>query len=268
MSNLKKKIDLSIIIPVFNSSSILLKLIYQIKKNINNRIIKRYEIILVNDNSKDDSWEKIKRLSKIKSNFIKGINFRNNFGQHPALFAGIKYSKGNKIILMDDDLQHSPAYIMKIYETLNKYDLCYTKYKKREHAFWKRMVSSLNNIFASFIYDKPLNIYLSSFKGFNGTLKKKISSYKKNIILIDSLLIKATKKICSLDITHKRRFKGESNYKISNLFSLWFDSIENFHFYPIRIGSLIGLFFFLIIKILRIFNKSKSKQFEILEKTF
>ena len=91
---------------------------------------------------------------------------------------------------------------------------------------------------------------------------------KKNIILVDSMLLKSTKKICFIDILHKRRFEGESNYNIKNLFSLWFDSIENFHFIPIRIGSFVGLFFFLIVKTLRLFGKSRNSQFQILEKTF
>ena len=268
MHDLNKKTDLSIIIPVFNSSKILKKLTYQIKTNLNIKIIKKYEIIFVNDNSSDNSWHIIKKLSQIRSNYIKGINFKKNFGQHSALFAGIKYSNGKRIILMDDDLQHSPTYLMKIYNKLNQYDLCYTKYQKREHVFWKKLVSFLNNIFASIIYDKPLNVYLSSFKGFNRNLKKKFINNKKNIILVDSMLLRSTKKIYSIDILHKRRFKGESNYNIKNLFSLWFDSIENFHFIPIRIGSFVGLFFFLIVKALRLFGESRNSQFQILEKTF
>ena len=268
MANSNKKINLSIIIPVFNSSKILKKLTHQIKKNLNSKKLKRYEVIFVNDNSIDDSWNTIKKLSRNRSNFVKGINFRYNFGQHPALFAGIKYSRGERIILMDDDLQHSPEYLVKIYNKLNQYDLCYTKYQKREHVFWKRFVSFLNNIFATIIFDKPLNIYLSSFKGFNKHLKKNFITNKKKIILVDAMLIKSTKRICSIDILHQRRFKGESNYNIKNLFSLWFDSIENFHFYPIRIGSLVGFIFFLIIKVLRLFSKSKNSQFQILEKTF
>ena len=88
-------------------------------------------------------------------------------------------------------------------------------------------------------------------------LKKKFITSKKKVILIDSMLIKSTKKICAIDIIHQRRFKGESNYNIKNLFSLWFDSIENFHFYPVRIGSLIGLFFFLIVNIVSCKNFQK-----------
>ena len=91
MHDLNKKTDLSIIIPVFNSSKILKKLTYQIKTNLNIKIIKKYEIIFVNDNSSDNSWHIIKKLSQIRSNYIKGINFKKNFGQHSALFAGIKY---------------------------------------------------------------------------------------------------------------------------------------------------------------------------------
>ena len=122
--------NLSIVIPIYNSSNIIDKLINQLNLKIDNKKIKKYEIILINDFSKDNSWDVIKKISK-KDQRIRGINLLKNYGQHSAIFAGLKFARGKKIITMDDDLQHPPASIMSIYDKLDHYDLCYTIYLKR-----------------------------------------------------------------------------------------------------------------------------------------
>ena len=169
---------------------------------------------------------------------------------------------------MDDDLQHPPSGLISIYKKLNECDLCYTLYINRKHVRWKKLVSQINNIFSSFLFNKPFHIYLSSFRGFKAEIKNKIIKHKKPIIFLDSLLLKASKKTCTISVKHKKRFKGESNYNISNLFSLWFDMIENYHFLPLRFGSLIGLISFLLIKLIRFYKNKKNVQFKIKEKTF
>ena len=257
--------NLSIIVPVYNSSKILKVLIKKIKKNLK---AKNYEIIFINDASSDNSWNEIKKISK-KNKRVKGINLSENFGQHSAIFAGLKYAKGKKIITMDDDLQHPPESIYDIISKLNKHDLCYTTYLKRKHVFWKRSVSWVNNIFSSFLFDKPIHIYLSSFRGFNRKLLNQIVKDKNSIVFIDGLLLKYAKKICTIKVKHKKRFSGYSNYKFKNLFSLWFDMISNYHFYPIRIGSFIGLFSKIIILLIRILSrKNKVAQYKVKETNF
>ena len=144
--------QLSIIIPVYNSAKILPLLVKKIKNNINKKI-KKYELILINDSSIDNSWNIILKMSK-KNKFIKGINLKNNFGQHTAIFVGLKFANGSKIITMDDDLQHSPKFILKIYDALNKYDLCYSIYSKRQYGPIKKFISYLNNLFGSILFNK------------------------------------------------------------------------------------------------------------------
>ena len=257
--------NLSIIVPVYNSSKILKVLIKKIKKNLK---AKNYEIIFINDASSDNSWNEIKKISK-KNKRVKGINLSENFGQHSAIFAGLKYAKGKKIITMDDDLQHPPESINDIISKLNKHDLCYTTYLKRKHVFWKRSVSWVNNIFSSFLFDKPIHIYLSAFRGFNRKLLNQIVKDKNSIVFIDGLLLNYAKKICTIKVKHKKRFSGYSNYKFKNLFSLWFDMISNYHFYPIRIGSFIGLFSKIIILLIRILSrKNKVAQYKVKETNF
>lgn len=260
-------INLSIIIPVYNSSKILEKLIHEIDLNLSQTLKKNYEIILINDQSIDNSWKKIYELSK-KYSFVKGINLKYNIGQHGAIFVGLKYSKGERIILMDDDLQHPPQCLLTIYYKLENYDVCYTLYKKRKHVYWKIVISVLNNFFASFLFNKKFKIYLSSMKGFKKEIKE---AFIKNIPhkpFIDSLILKETKKITNINVNHQERFEGESNYDITKLFKLWFDMIENFHFFPLRVGSFIGLIAFCFVKLIRIFKTKKKFSFTIVNKTF
>ena len=121
--------DLSIIIPVFNSENILEILINKIQESFNKSFSsKKCEIILVNDCSHDQSWEKIKLLSKNFNN-VKGINLLENYGQHSAIMAGLKECEGDFIITMDDDMQHPPESIVNIYNELIKdFDVCYVYY--------------------------------------------------------------------------------------------------------------------------------------------
>ena len=260
-------IKFSIIIPVYNSSKILEKLINEINSNLYETFKDDYEIILINDFSNDNSWEIIKKISK-KFNFIKGIDLSYNVGQHGAIFVGLKNSTGNRIIIMDDDLQHPPKSLISIYKKLDLFDACYTLYIKRKHVYWKIFVSIINNFFSSFIFDKPFKIYTSSMKGIRGDVRDKFLVHNPKIPFIDSLILKEAKNITNIKVYHQERFEGKSNYDVRKLFILWFDMIENYHFYPLRFGSLIGLISFCAVKLLRIFNTKKIFSFEIKEKTF
>ena len=260
-------IRLSIIIPVYNSSKILEKLINEINSNLYETFKDNYEIILINDFSNDNSWETIKEISE-KFNFIKGINLSYNVGQHGAIFVGLKNSIGDRIIIMDDDLQHPPQSLMSIYEKLDLFDACYTLYIKRKHVNWKIFVSIVNNFFSSFIFNKPFKIYTSSMKGIRGNVRDKFLVHNPKIPFIDSLILKEAKNITNIKVYHQERFEGKSNYDVRKLFILWFDMIENYHFYPLRFGSLIGFISFCGVKLLRIFNTKKNFSFKIKEKTF
>ena len=185
---------LSVVIPVYNSEKILNTLINSIKKKI--KIRKNlFEIILVNDFSSDNSWKKISNLKR-NNNFIKAINLRKNYGQHYAIFIGLKFAKGKYIVCMDDDMQHDPRYINKIVKTLeNRNDVCYVKYLKQEHKITKIFISKLNNIVSSYLMNKSIKIYTSSFKGFTKNIKNKIIQNKSDFVFLDYWIFKYSKKI-------------------------------------------------------------------------
>ena len=259
--------DISIIIPVYNSEKILLKLVndikYQIdKKNSNSQ----YEIILINDFSIDSSWELIKSLSR-KHGVVKGINLLKNYGQHNAIMAGLNICSGDKIVTMDDDYQHPPSSLNSFLEQLDEYDACYTHYLNRKHNFWKKLISYSNNLVSSFLLNKPLHIYMSSFRGFRKELLIEIIKYKDNHIYLDGLIIKNTKSIKMIHIEHGERLNGVSNYNLKKLIILWSSMVLSANILPLRMNSLFVLFFKILIKMIVKYEPDKE-QYTVVEKTF
>jgi len=254
---------ISIIIPVYNSEQILEELIERINNVLKQIYLKESsEIIMVNDFSIDGSWEKIKDLSKKNSN-IKGLNLTENFGQHNALLAGLHLCSGDNIITLDDDLQHPPEFFPDILEKLKEHEVCYTNYKNRKHLTWKKIVSKINNVVSSFLLNKPLNVYMSSFRGLNRKIVLEIIKFKKPNVYLDGLIIESTKNIGMITVDHHARKKGESNYTFQKLLVLWSNMIMNFSFLPLRPASLVGICLKFLIKLFR--RDNKKKQFEILE---
>jgi glycosyltransferase involved in cell wall biosynthesis len=257
--------ELSIIIPVYNSSKILNKLIFKIIHHIKKKLkISEFEIILINDFSDDNSWNVIKKITK-KNKKIKGIDLAKNFGQHNAILAGLKYAKGKRIITMDDDFEHPPEYIKKFYFELDKSDACYTNYLNRKHSLIKSTISQINNFVSSFLLNKSFKIYLSSFRGLKKKIRNKIIKYKKSHIYLDYLILINTKKIKMINIQHGKRLEGKGNYTIKKLLKLWASMILSIDTFPITIHS---IFNFLLKLILTPFYKMEKKQYIIKQKTF
>ena len=120
---------LSIVIPVYNSQDCLVELNSQIEHSL---LGYAYELIFVNDKSSDKSWEKITEICQRNKNGI-GISLRKNSGQDNAIMAGLQISKGEFVVIMDDDLQHAPSDILKLYnECIKGYDVCYGLFKNKK----------------------------------------------------------------------------------------------------------------------------------------
>jgi len=262
--------ELSVVIPVYNSANILPELVRQIEFNLKDKV-NSFELFLVNDYSNDNSWKVINELS-YKNSFIKGLNLKKNYGQHNSIMAGLNECAGNYIVLMDDDLQHPPNKIIDIYFELKKdFDVCYVNYIKRKHVKWKIFLSKANNILSSFIFqNKPLHVYTSSFKGFNRKILKRIIEYKKKEVFLDWLILNHTQNLTIIDVDHLKRHEGETTYNIRNLLFLWSNMISIVPILPFRFSTPFLLFLKLFINIFfyRFIKKNLSEQFIISEYTY
>ena len=134
---------LSIIIPVYNSQDSLIELFEKVKKKLNIN----YELIFINDESKDESWSVIQNISS-KNEKVTGINLLKNVGQDNAIMAGLSFAKGEYIIIMDDDLQHDPSYIINLYQKCEEgYDVVYGNFIKKKQKLWKNFGKNDNTRF-------------------------------------------------------------------------------------------------------------------------
>ena len=133
---------LSIVSPVYQAEKIVPLLVDRIEKAIST-ITADYEIILVEDGSPDDSWTVIEAIAKTNSK-IKGIKLSRNFGQHPAIMAGLSHAKGEWIVVLDCDLQDQPEEIEKLYnKALEGYDIVLAKRRDRKDSLFKKTTSRL-----------------------------------------------------------------------------------------------------------------------------
>lgn len=231
---------LSICVPVYKSETILEKFVETIQKEVN--FVSDMELILVNDCSPDNSWQKIVEL-KQKYDFIVGVNLIKNFSQHNAVMAALNEASGDIIITMDDDLQHNPADIVKLYNQIinEKFDVCYTKFLNREHKSWKVWGSKFNDMVANLLVNKPRDLYLSPFRAMTKQIRDLIVTYDGPYPYVDGLILSVTNHIGVVKVEHNKRFEGEGNYSFVKSVSLWTKMATGFSVLPLRLATYIGL---------------------------
>ncbi|HQO02182.1 MAG TPA: glycosyltransferase family 2 protein [Spirochaetota bacterium] len=233
---MKKKI--SIVIPVYNSEDCVAEVVSQI-----NTALKTcpHEIIMVNDCSSDASWERISETGK-KNKTLIGINLMRNFGQDNALMAGLNNVTGDLVVIMDDDLQHSPFDIPALVDGLGgRYDICYANFRTKLQAWWKNAGSWFNGKVAEILIKKPSGIYLSPFKIIRREVVDELVRYKGPYPYVDGLLLQVTKNVTQVDVAHHERFRGHSNYNFIRSLKVFMKLATTFSVSPLRFASLSGV---------------------------
>lgn len=236
---------LSIVIPVYGSELVLPELVTQVKAVLNglSGVAGHYEIIFVCDRSPDNAWQVIQSLSRSHPEVL-GILLRMNAGQHNALMAGFARARGEIILTMDDDLQHSPTDIPKLLAEIERgHDVAYARFRSRNHAKWKVAGSRLNNLVAGYLMQKPKDLYLSPFRAMKAAIRDDILRYRGPYVYVDGLILSVTRNIASVDVDHHDRYAGDSGYGLSKSISLWLKMATSFSIVPLRLTSLLGLFF-------------------------
>ncbi len=233
-------LTISIVIPVYGGEKVLPELVAQVHTVMQSRGWS-YEIIFVCDQSPDKSWEVISRLAKENAN-VRGILLRINAGQHNAVMAGLAHAKGEIIVTMDDDLQHSPADIPLLVDMIKcGHDVAYAKFNSRKHPSWKILGSYLTNAVASFLMNKPRELYLSPFRAFKAIIRDEVLRYEGPYVYVDGLILSVTRNIATVNVDHHDRFAGNSNYGFCTSVSLWLKMATSFSIFPLRITSFFGL---------------------------
>jgi len=231
--------SISVIIPIYNSAEILPELAERLNKSLN-ALTDQYEILMINDGSKDNSWQVIQSLSSTYP-AIKGINLMRNYGQHNALLCGIRNAKNEYLVTMDDDLQHPPEEIHKLLKEIHKgFDVVYGIPQKLVHKKWRNFSSKITkNLLARFLGIKRIK-YLSAFRVMRREVRKAFEKFDNPNVIIDALLTWGTENFGTVEVNEQPRSQGHSNYNFFKLVKITMIILTGFSTIPLRISSVIG----------------------------
>lgn len=238
--------DISVIIPVFNEESNLVVL-HERLVNAVAAISNNYELIFVNDGSKDKSLSVIKDLAQ-KNPQIKYIDFSKNFGHQLAVFAGLENAKGNAIVIIDADLQDPPELIKDLYAKLQQgYDVVYAQREQRLGESWHKLVTAkLFYRFINRLSEVPIPLDTGDFRIISKKINDIIISMpERNKFLRGQI---AWTGFNQTFVSYKRdeRYAGKTNYSYSKMFAFAFDGITAFSNLPLRLATYLGFMVSLI----------------------
>ncbi|MDR6807594.1 undecaprenyl-phosphate 4-deoxy-4-formamido-L-arabinose transferase [Dyadobacter sp. BE34] len=230
---------LSVIIPVYNSEKTIRPLIEKLQATLSEI---SFEIVMVNDGSRDRSEQVCRELSDTYAN-VRFISLRRNYGEFNAVMCGLNWAYGNYCVMIDDDFQNPPEEILKLVETAESgdYDVVYTYYAKKQHSVGRNMGSKFVNWLTSYLLNKPKDLYLSSFKLIRQEVVQEIIKYHGPYPYIDGLIFRITRNIGTVQVAHQKREEGASNYTFHKLISLFLNILFCYSSLPIRFFVPIGV---------------------------
>lgn len=232
--------QLSLVVPVYNSAQQIPGLVTRATTVLTN-IVDKFEIILVNDGSKDESWSVIEKTAKHNTH-VRGVNLGRNSGQHNALLCGIRMARFAVCVTMDDDLQFVPEEIPLLLQKLDEgYDVVYGSPRQRHHGLLRNLASQTIKLALKALIGGEIATYISPFRAFKTKLRAAFADAHGQFTLIDALLSWGTSKFAYVLVSHAEREIGQSNYTLAKLVLFAINMITGFTTIPLRISTVNGL---------------------------
>lgn len=246
---------LSIVSPIYKGEKMLDELVRRIVASVT-PITDEYEIILVNDHSPDNSWAEIVKLCE-KNNNVKGLDLSRNFGQPYAITAGLSYSSGEWVVVLDCDLQNRPEEIPRLYhKAIEGYDIVYACRTERADKFMKRMSSIVFHKVYNYLSGLNTNKEIAEFGIYHRKVVEtycRIPEYARTFCeLVQTLGFRKS----TIGVEHDARAEGESSYTIGRLLQLSFNAMISNTNKPLQLAVALGFgmaAFSLVLNIVNIF---------------
>lgn len=232
---------LSAVIPVYNDEEVLHELIERLKPALV-KLAERFEIILIDDGSADQSWKIIRELCD-RHTEVTGIKLARNFGQQGAIKAGLDHSNGDYIVIMDSDLQDRPEDIHKLIESLeqNNSSMAIAQWESREDSFFKRLVSRLFYEFSSRFTTINIEPRLGIFRVIKKSVVDELKKFPEKSATPISLLYYIGCDYSIVPLQRDARAAGTSGYNLRKMLSLTMARLFSFSMFPIRLATYSGL---------------------------
>ncbi len=236
---------LSVLIPVYNEEDGLQALfdrLYPALDHVAGQFALRYELIFVNDGSKDRSAAMLAMQYEKRPDVTRVVLFANNFGQHMAIMAGFEYARGEYIITLDADLQNPPEEIGKIVRQLEEgHDYVGTIRENRQDSWFRKTASRAMNR----LRDKLTRITMTDqgcmMRGYHRRIVDLVRQCEEANTFIPALAYTFANNPIEITVKHEERFAGESKYSLYQLIRLNFDLVTCFSVMPLQLFSILGM---------------------------
>lgn len=230
---------LSIIIPVYNEE----ENIHLLCDELVLHCAGNYEVIFVNDGSTDNTLAEIEKIIN-KNSCFKCLSLSRNFGHQNALMAGMAHATGQKIIIMDGDLQHPPSLIPVMVQQLDSgFDLVITRRNKTENIGpAKKIMGSIFYSFINIISDTKIEANVADFKAFNSNVLNSILQFKERDLFLRGIFSWIGYKTTTIDFDAPARKFGKTKYSFGKMLRLALKGTTSFSFKPLRVALLVGSF--------------------------
>tara|TARA_Y100001960_G_C14772235_1_gene880805 strand:+ start:1454 stop:2422 length:969 start_codon:yes stop_codon:yes gene_type:complete len=239
--------EISVVIPVHNEEENIPELCSQLTEVLENLrgreefIGNRFEIIIVDDGSNDNSWHLIQKIHA-KDNRIKGLRFSRNFGHHFAITAGLDFAKGTCVVFMDGDLQDRPEEITKLYERFKQgYDLVYGIRNNRKDNPIKKALAHMFWWCINKVSDIEMPVNQTMLRILSRRMADSLKEMKEYSRFIHGMMAWAGFNTTQIEVAHRARLKGTSKYNLKNQIRLALHAITSFSIMPLRLATLLGL---------------------------
>lgn len=229
-------------VPVYNSGRILPKLVARLHPVLL-QLGRPHELILVNDGSRDDSWEVVRQLAA-EHPWVRGLQLMRNYGQHNALLAGIRSARFDTVVTMDDDLQHPPEELPRLIETFAPgIDVLYATPRQLQHGLLRDLSSAVTKIALQRAMGSETARMVSAWRVFRTDLRAGFANYNSPFVNIDVLLTWSSHRFAAVSVRHEPRESGTSNYSVGKLIRHTLNMMTGFSVLPLQLASVIGFVF-------------------------
>ena len=235
------KQSISVVVPIYNDSEVIHELIKRLSPVLES-VTADYEIILVDDGSRDDSWLQMLAVRQANAS-IKAVRLSRNFGQQSAIAAGLSLTSKELIVLMDSDLQDKPEDIPVLIDALladEKATMAIAQWEERKDSRLKLAVSRLFQRVSNSITEIHTMPRLGIFRVMKKSVVEELRNFPEKTATTVSLLYYIGSRYVAVPLKRDARFAGKSGYNLSKMLALTFARIFSFSMFPIRIVTYLG----------------------------
>jgi glycosyltransferase involved in cell wall biosynthesis len=229
----------SLVVPVFNSVGVVGRTVDRIVAVFEEAGLS-YELILVNDGSRDGSWEVIAEAARTHPHVV-ALNLLQNYGQHHANLAGLRESSGDFVITLDDDLQNPPDQaLVLIDEAMNGWDVVFGRFERKQTARYRRLGSWLISMINRRVFGQPSNLAVSNFRILRRDVVDRICESRTAHPYLTGQALMYSSRRTDVLVRHDQREVGKSNYGLTRIMRLVFAILFSYSLFPLRAAALGG----------------------------